>query len=136
VVADGLALIVPDRQRSVMLDAQRLVVPDGLVLVVLDRDRPVLLGVEVHLLAALLVLEPELVRASAARGGVALDRALGLLRGARVRGQVGAVLDAADDDGGVGIAGEEAAEPLRPAARVVRGPPRLAGPDLAHAHPA
>jgi hypothetical protein len=77
--ADRLPLAVVDTLLPVVADGQALVVADGLGLVVLDLDVPVLLRVQVDLLGALPVLEPELVRAAAAGGGVRLDGALRLL---------------------------------------------------------
>src|SRR6185312_7472379 len=80
VILYGDLLIVPDRHRLVVLDVDGLVVIDRDDMIVLDLLVHVLLRMQEEILAALLVLEADLVEVirAAAFVAAALDPALGL----------------------------------------------------------
>src|SRR5262249_12537315 len=80
--------------------------------------------------------ESKLVVAVAAGARVALDGALRLLRGERVRRHVGAVVEPPGDHRPIGVALEEVDDHLVSDPGDVDRSPRGARPDLAHADPA
>src|SRR6185437_7327260 len=134
VVLYGDLLIVADRHRLVVLDVDGLVVIDRDDMIVLDFLVHVLLRVQEEILAALLVLETDLVEIirAAAFMAAALDPALGLVVRQRVRRHVVGVVDAADHQRPVRIAFEETHHHFLPDARNVHRAPALAGPRRSH----
>src|SRR5262249_20601781 len=96
------------------------------------------LRVDVELLAALFVLEPDLVEVVRRPAGrrPRLDAGLRLVGGQVVRRHVLAVVDATDDDRLIGIAFEEGDDDFLADARQVDHPPVLAGPALRDSDPA
>ena len=120
----------------VLLDDQVAVVAGPLETVVLDPDVLIPLRVHEDLLCALLVLQTDFVETPAALGAVGLQGALGLLVRQRIGRAVGAVVDAAGDDGPVGIALEEIDDHFLADARDLDGAPAGAGPGTAGADPA
>ena len=124
-----------DAQRVVVLHARAAVVADADRLISLDRHAHVALGMQVEGFAALLVLELQRVgvgrRALLARpcDKAALRGVVGHLEGRRVV----AVVDAAGDDGLVGVALEKVDDDLVADARREERAEVLPGPDLGHA---
>src|SRR5438045_8631150 len=100
-------------------------------------DCVLLLRVGVELLLPLLVLHPDLVEVCGppAGAGAAFQAALGLVGGEGVGGSLVAVVDAAGDDGLVGVAFEELDDDLLADARDRDAAPGLAGPGLGDADP-
>ena len=136
-VADDVdVLVLLDLLVLVALDDEMAVAADPLVAVAADPLVLVHLGVDADLLAALGVVNGDLVVAAAALGGVGLDAGARLLAGEAVRGHLDAVVDGAGDDGPVGVALDEIDDDLLPDARDVDGAPVLAGPRLGDADPA
>src|SRR5258708_3719821 len=136
VVVDRLCAVVPHMRRLVVDDVFLAVVAHLLRLVVLDDEVAVLLCVDVDLLVALLVLEADLVGAATALARIALDGRFRLLGGQWVRRLVRAIVDAAGDDGTVGIALEEIDDHLHADAGNEHRAPTLRRPSLTHADPA
>src|SRR6185437_13834819 len=133
-----LGAVLPDGDRLVPAHAQAAIAPHAGRLAGLDVDRLVLLRLDEQLLAPLLVLEPNLVevRGRPPLRAAALDPALGLVGREVVGGHVVGVVDAAGDDGPVGVPLQEVDDHLLADARDVHRPPLRARPGLRHANPA
>src|SRR5689334_18203426 len=91
VLPDVLDLISADREMGVGANSDHTVVLDANVLIFLGMDK--------YLLAALLILETDLVKPAAPFGAVRFDGALGLFVGQLIRRHLIGVVDAAHYDG-------------------------------------
>ena len=131
-------VVLPDLLVAIPLDDHVSVLADELAGLVLHPQVQVLLGVDEHLLLALGVLEAELVEVGrpAPFAGAGLDAGLGGVRGQLVGRHLGGVVDAAGDDGLVGIAFQEVDDHLLADARQRDPSPVGAGPRVRDPDPA
>ncbi|MDT4839056.1 hypothetical protein FQZ97_728360 [compost metagenome] len=111
-------------------------VADTDALVVLDVLVPVALGMQVDLFLALLVLDAQLVVATASGAAVGLQQGAGLVRRQLVGRQVLAVVEAAADQGLIRVAFEEGHQHFHADPRDGDGAVGAAGPARGHPQPA
>src|SRR5690554_6581931 len=121
---------------TIGLDAFVPFVADADTLVVLDVLIPVALGVDEDLLLAGLVLDAQFVEAVAAGAAQALEDGSGLVRGQLTGHRVGAVVQAAGDQGLVGVAFQKTDQHFHADARDGDAAPVVAGPAAGHPQPA
>src|SRR5690606_13220074 len=121
---------------AVGFDALVALVTDADALVVLDVLIPVALGVNEDLLLAGLVLDTQFVEAVAAGAAQALEDGSGLVRGQLTGHRVGAVVQAAGDQGLVGVAFQKTDQHFHADARDGDAAPVVAGPAAGHPQPA
>ena len=136
--AYGFSACGADRHALGAAHALAAVRADRTALVVLDVDLQIFLGLDEDLLAALLVLEADLVEVVgiAALAAAALPAALGRVRGQVVRRHLVAVVDAAGDDRSIRIALQELDHHFLPDARDMDAAEAAPRPVLRDAHPA
>src|SRR5690606_12515980 len=117
---------------AVGFDALVAFVADADFLVVLDVLVPVALGVDEDLFFAGPVLDAQFVETVAAGAAQALEYAAGLVLGQLVGHRVGAVVQAAADQGLIRVAFEEADQHFHADARDGDAAPVVAGPVAGH----
>src|SRR5690606_39964390 len=122
-VAVGLGAFV-----ALVADTDALVVPDVLI--------PVALGVDEDLFFTGPVLDAQFVEAVAAGAAQALEDGSGLVRGQLTGHRVGAVVQAAGDQGLVGVAFQKTDQHFHADARDGDAAPVVAGPAAGHPQPA
>ena len=143
---DGDLLIVIDRLGAVMLDVVGFVVIDSLGAVVADCVRFVILNadvlvffsMEVNLLCALFVFEPQFVGigAAAAFAGTREDAGLRHIGGQRVGRHLLGVVNTPGDDGVVRVTFEKIHDDFLADTRDGDHAPILTGPRVRNSHPA
>src|SRR5690554_4070782 len=121
---------------TVGFDALVALVANADTLVVLDVLIPVALGVDEDLLLANLVLDAQFVEAVAAGAAQALEQAAGLVFRQLTGHRVGAVVQAATDQGLVGVAFQKTDQHFHADARDGDAAPVVAGPAAGHPQPA
>ena len=142
-LAAVVRLAVADDQLLVVVDLDRLVAfillleADFQRVVVLDHAVEVLFRVEVDLLLALQVFEPQLVEVLGRTlfAAAALDAALRLIGGQRIGRHVVGVVDAAGDDRLVGVAFQKVDDHFLADAGNVHARPTVCRPRLARRGP-
>src|SRR5690606_17436657 len=121
---------------AVGFDALVRLVADADALVVLDVLVPVALGVDEDLLLTGLVLDAQFIEAVAAGAAQALEYAAGLVLGQLVGHRVGAVVQAATDQGLIRVAFHKTDQYFHADARDGDAAPVVAGPAAGHPQPA
>src|SRR6266851_9503656 len=137
-VLDDLdVLLAFDLFLLIVFHDEAAVVADEFAGIVFDAVIHVLFGVDENLLAALFILEAELVvvGGATALGAAGHKGGARLMVRKRVCGHLVVVVDAAGDDRAVGVAFEEINNDFLADARDGDGPPVFAGPGLRDAHP-
>src|SRR5712692_7180098 len=127
---DQLALIGVNDETAIVADVFAGLVFDAMV--------HVFFGVKEDLFAAFFVLETELIEVGGAAtlGAAGQEGGASHVIGKSVGGHLLVIVDAASDDGAVGVAFEEFDDDFLPDAGDVDGAPVLAGPGLRNADPA